>query len=205
MNAATIVSVLTRALATFLLSGMLSLAILSSAVSNSTDWNIEQLMQLLAVTKSGRATFIETKHIAMLDRPLVSTGILVFGAPDRLEKWTIKPEPESLRVDGDVLVIERKKQNYTLQLQDYPEMAGFVDGMRGALVGDREALERLYKLELKGTSKLWTLDLTPKESKMAAAIQKIRITGSNGNVASIAVMQADGDRSLMVIDRVAPD
>jgi Outer membrane lipoprotein carrier protein LolA-like len=202
MNAATVVSIITRAL-TALLLFFLSLTTFPPVILKAADWNIEQLMRSLAVTKSGRVTFIETKHIAMLDRPLVSTGILVFVAPDRLEKWTIKPEPESLRVDGDVLVIERKKQTYTLQLQDYPELAGLVDSMRGTLVGDRDALERLYNLKLEGSRKLWTLDLIPKEPKIAATIQMIKITGNNGDVLSIVVIQADGDRSLMVIDRVA--
>jgi outer membrane lipoprotein-sorting protein len=167
--------------------------------ARAADWSIDQLMRSLAVIKSRRATFIETKHIAMLDRPLVSTGILTFVAPDRLEKVTVKPEAESMRVDGDTLVIERKKQSMVLQLSDHPEVAGFVDSMRGTLSGDRDALERFYTLRLQGGSKLWTLDLTPKDSRMAAVISAIRVTGNNGNVTSIAITQADGDRSVMAV------
>src|ERR1700755_478382 len=112
MNA-TAVSVLTRTLAAMAVSVLLSV---SALPSRAADWSIDQLMRLLAVAKSGRATFIATKHIAMLARPLGPTGILTFVAPDRLEKVTINPEAESMRVDGDTLVIERKKQSMSLQL-----------------------------------------------------------------------------------------
>jgi hypothetical protein len=198
MNA-TVVSVLTRSVAAMAVSALLSIAALPA---RAADWSIDQLMGALAVTKSGRATFIETKYIAMLDRPLVSTGILTYVAPDRLEKVTVNPEAESLRVDGDTLVIERKKQTVSLQLSDHPEVAGIVDSMRGTLSGDRDALERVYTLRLQGSSELWTLDLIPKDLRMAAVISAIRVTGNNGNVTSIAITQADGDRSLMVVDRI---
>jgi outer membrane lipoprotein-sorting protein len=198
MNA-TAASVLMRTLAAMTASVLLSVAALPS---RAADWSIDQLMRSLAETKSGRATFIETKHIAMLDRPLVSTGILTFAAPDRLEKVTVNPEAESMRVDGDTLVIERKKQSMSLQLSDHPEVAGIVDSVRGTLSGDRDTLERLYTLRLQGSSELWTLDLIPKDSRMAAVISAIRVTGYNGNVASIATTQADGDRSVMVVDRI---
>lgn len=197
MNA-TVVSVLTRSLAAIAISALLSVGGMSA---RAAAWSIDELMRSLAKTKSGSATFIETKYIAMLDRPLVSTGILTFVAPDRLEKVTVKPVAESIKVDGDTLVIKSKKQSMSLELSEYPEVAGFVDGMRGTLSGDRDGLERVYKLRLQGSSKLWTLDLMPKESRMAAAISAIRVTGNNGNVASIEITQADGDRSVMVVVR----
>jgi outer membrane lipoprotein-sorting protein len=198
MNA-TVVSVLNRTLAAMAVSALLSIAALPA---RAADWSIDQLMRSLAVAKSGRATFIETKYIAMLERPLVSTGFLTFIAPDWLEKVTVNPEAESMRVDGDTLVIERKKQTMSLQLSDHPEVAGIVDSMRGTLSGDRDALERLYTLRLQGSSELWTLDLIPKDSRIAAVISAIRVTGNSGNVASIAITQADGDRSVMVVNRI---
>ncbi len=193
-----VVSVLTLSRAAMAVLVLLSVV---GIPARAADWSIDELMRSLAKTKSGRATFIETKHIAMLDRPLVSTGILTFVAPDQFEKVTVKPQADSMKVDGDTLVIKRKKQTLTLRLSDYPEVAGFVDSMRGTLSGDQDALERVYKLRLQGSRKLWTLDLIPKESRMAAAISAIRVTGNSGNLASIAITQADGDRSVMVIDR----
>ena len=63
-------------------------------------WDITQLMQGLAQNKSGRASFVETKHIAMLDKPVESSGELLFTAPGRLEKRTFKPKPESVLIEN---------------------------------------------------------------------------------------------------------
>jgi hypothetical protein len=67
----------------------------------AADWDIDQLMRGLAQNRSGHARFVEKKSIAMLDRPVESSGDLLFTAPDRLEKHTFKPKPETMVVSGD--------------------------------------------------------------------------------------------------------
>lgn len=166
-------------------------------------WDLQQLMDLLAQTKSGRATFVEKKHIALLDRPVESSGELLYTAPDRLEKRTLKPKPESMLVNGGELVIERGRQKHQLQLQAYPELAAFIDSIRGTLAGDRGALERSYRLSLEGSAERWTLQLQPLDPKMQAVIQRIRIGGVRNQVRSIDIAQADGDSSSMAIEQVA--
>ena len=166
-------------------------------------WDLQQLMETLAQSKSGRARFVETKHIAMLDKPVESSGDLLYSAPDRLEKRTLKPQPESMIVNGDELVIERGRQKHQLQLQSYPELAAFIDSIRGTLAGDRKALERNYRLSLEGTAERWTLQLLPLDEKMQAVIQRVRIAGVRDQVRSIEITQADGDSSLMTIEKLA--
>jgi outer membrane lipoprotein-sorting protein len=166
-------------------------------------WDLQQLMETLAQNKSGRATFVEEKQIAMLDKPVESSGELLYTAPDRLEKRTLKPKPESMMVNGGELLIERGRQKYHLQLQDYPELAAFIDSIRGTLAGDRKTLERNYRLSLDGTAEHWALKLLPADEKMKAVIQGIRITGARDQVRSIEITQADGDSSLMTIQKLA--
>lgn len=182
---------------------LLAVAMLQTPQALAADWSLDQLMQSLALAKSGRATFVERKTIAMLDRPLESSGELQYIAPDILEKRTIRPKPETMRVEGDVLKIERGRQKFTLSLQNYPELAAFIDSIRGTLAGDRKALERAYKLKLEGGAERWLLSLSPTDAKMATQIHLIQISGSTDNVRSINVIQTDGDRSLMTIDRTA--
>jgi outer membrane lipoprotein-sorting protein len=164
-------------------------------------WDLQQLMDSLAQNKSGRATFVETKRIAMLDKPLESSGELVFTAPDRLEKRTLKPRPESMTVTGGELFIDRGNQKYHVQLQAYPQLAAFIDSIRGTLAGDRQALERNYKLSLDGSAGSWSLQLLPLDEKMQAVVRHIRISGARDQVKSVEIAQADGDSSLMVIEK----
>lgn len=178
-------------------------AALMPAMALAAQWDLDQLMQSLAKTKTGHASFIEWKYVAVLDKPIESTGELFYNAPNRLEKKTLKPKPETMLLDGETLVMERGKQKHTMQLQEYPELAGFIDSIRGTLAGDRKALERSFKLKLEGPAERWTLKLTPTDTRMARAVQYIEITGNRDNVRTIEIKQMDGDRSLMTIERIS--
>jgi len=170
--------------------------------SHAADWDIDQLMQTLAQTRSGHVSFVEKKSIAMLDAPVESSGELFYTAPDRLEKRTLKPKPETMVLDQGTLLVERGRQKHSLQLQDYPELAAFIDSIRGTLAGDRKALERNYRLSLDGSSQNWTLQLLPVNEKMLAVVKRIRIAGVREDVNRIEIFQADGDSSVMLIEKL---
>lgn len=180
-----------------------ALALLLPAISRAADWDIDQLMRGLAQIQSDHSSFVEKKSIAVLDKPVESSGELFYTAPDHLEKRTFKPKPESMILDRDALVIERGRKKHVLQLQDYPELAAFIDSIRGTLAGDRKALERNYRLNLDGTAEHWTLQLLPLDEKMQAVVKRIRIAGVRNAVRSIEISQADGDSSLMLMERLA--
>jgi hypothetical protein len=176
---------------------------LAPVIGRAAEWDIDQLMRGLAQIRSDHSSFVEKKFIAMLDKPVESSGELFYTAPDHLEKRTLKPKPESMILDHGTLVIERGRQIHRLQSQDYPELAAFIDSIRGTLAGDRKALERNYRLSLDGTVEHWTLQLLPMDERIQAAVKRIRIAGVRDAVRSIEITQADGDSSLMLIERLA--
>ena len=190
-----------KRLASVLAAAVTGFALLATSVPAFAAWDLQQLMDTLAQNKSGRATFVETKRIAMLDKPVESSGELLFTAPDRLEKRTLKPKPESMVVNGDEMLVERGTRKYQVQLQAYPQLAAFIDSIRGTLAGDRKALERSYRLSLDGSAESWSLQLLPLDEKMQAVVKRIRIAGSRDQVKSVEIVQADGDSSLMVIEK----
>jgi outer membrane lipoprotein-sorting protein len=184
---------------------LLLLAMLTAGLAQAADapWDVDRLMQALARVSVGRADFVETKTIAMLEKPVVSSGQLFYVAPDKLEKRTLKPRPESMIIEGNTLVIERGRQNMTLSVDSAPELAGFVNSIRGTLAGDRKALERSFALSLEGPPQRWQLTLKPLDQRMAAAVASIRIGGALDDVRSVEILQADGDRSVMTINRIS--
>lgn len=162
-------------------------------------WDIDQLMKSLASSRSGSATFVEKKSIAMLDKPVESSGELFYTAPDRLEKRTLKPKAESMLLDKDKLIVEQRGKKHVLSLRNYPEIAAFIDSIRGTLAGDRKALERTYQLSMEGNEQDWNLILLPIEDKMKKVVAKISIVGAGNTLRTIEIKQADGDSSLMTI------
>ena len=166
-------------------------------------FDVGELMGELARHRGGRAKFVEKKTIALLDQPLVSTGEMTYSASGRLERRTLTPKPETMVLDGEVLSIERGRKKLTVDLASQPEALAFIDSIRGTLTGNRAALERNYLLHLVGSSDKWTLTLLPSEPKIAALVQRITVSGSRDQIRSIEYLQADGDRSLLLIEPLA--
>ena len=179
-----------------------SLFLLLLALPACAAFDVGQLMSDLAKHKGGRAKFVEKKFIAVLDKPVVSTGEMTYLPPDRLEKRTLTPKVETLLLDKDLLSIERGQQKLSINLANQPDALAFVDSIRGTLSGNRAALEKNYALYLAGSSDKWVLTLLPSDQKIAALLLRITVSGNKGQVRSIEYLQADGDRSLLAIEPI---
>ena len=95
-------------------------------------------MQGLAQRPTSQGKFTEHKYLSVLNRPLESSGTLMFQAPGHLEKHTLVPKAEDLVLDQGVLTIDSKARNIkrTLVLQEYPAVWAFVESIRSTLAGD---------------------------------------------------------------------
>jgi hypothetical protein len=175
--------------------------VLCAAAGNlaAAPFGIAQLMQSMAESKPASATFSEKKYLAMLDKPVESSGELRFIPPNRLEKRTLKPKPELLVLDGEQLQVERRGKKHVLQLANYPEIAGMVESIRATLAGDKAALERVYRLDLQGGFNAWVLNLVPHDARVAGIVTRIRMEGVRDEVRRMEILLADGDRSVMQI------
>src|SRR5207244_5667721 len=123
----------------------------------------------------GPVRFEEVHQIALLERPLESSGELVYEAPDHLEQRTLAPRVETLVLDHGVLTARRGSRTTTLPLREYPQVAPFVESMRATLAGDRAALAPLFRVGFTGDLAHWTLRLTPADSTLARAVPDIPI------------------------------
>lgn len=184
---------------TSLLALLLSAALGAAA---APAWTLERLLEGFAQKGAARASFIERKTVRVLERPLVSSGELRFEPPDRLEKRTLRPREELMRLEGSRLTLERGERRLSLDLRSHPEAAAFVESIRGTLAGDREALERVYRLGLEGSAASWALTLTPRDPAMAALVRRVRIAGRHAEVSVIEIEHANGDRTLMSVQRL---
>jgi len=177
----------------------------AAAAQTTAPPAFDELLQLLAAHRHGHVTFTEVQQLAMLDRPLQSSGELLYDAPDRLEKRTLKPKPQTLILEHGVLTAHRGHRTYVMELRDYPQVVPFVESIRATLAGDRAALERFFRVQFDGTLGAWTLLLVPVDATLAGAVKDIRIEGERDAVRTVEIRQSDGDRSLLSIGpEVAP-
>jgi len=176
---------------------------LNSTVARAEEWSVSELMEAMSQTRMARAKFVEQKNISMLEQPIESSGELFYTAPDRLEKRTLQPKAESMQLEGSTLWIISEGKSHVLQLSRYPEIAAFIDSIRGLLSGDRKALERSYQLQLSGKKTAWTLILEPKNPRVQKVLLRIEIEGAQTTLRNILIEQADGDSSSMKITPVS--
>ena len=176
---------------------LLGLSTMLTAAAQASEWNIDHLMQSLAHTKPGRATFVEKKFLTMLEKPIESSGRLRFIAPDSLQMHTLKPTNEVMLIQGDVLTIDHQD----IHLQDHPELLAFIDSIRGTLTGNQQMLEQFFRLSLSGSEGNWTLTMLPRQKRLADLVQYIQVNGSNDTVTSIETLKTNRDRSLITITK----
>ena len=164
----------------------------------------DELLQLFALRRHGHVAFTEVQQLAMLERPLKSSGELLYDAPDRLEKRTLKPRAQTLVLEHGVLTARRGQHTYVMELREHPQVAPFVESIRATLSGDRAALERSFRVQFDGTLAHWTLRLVPVDAGLAGAVQDIRIQGERDVIRTVQIRHGDGDTSLLTLGPEIP-
>ena len=173
------------------------------AWSAEGGWGLAELMRSFKAVDSSRSRFSERRELAILSRPLESSGTLVYRAPGRLEKHTLVPERESLVLDGGTLMLENGERGSreSFALRDHPVIRAFVEAIRSTLAGDLATLQRFYEVKLEGDDPHWQLTLEPLGPEMKAVIDRIVISGSGAWISRVDVREKGGDRSVMMISR----
>lgn len=163
-------------------------------------WGLEDLFARFAAVGSSNARFVETREVSLLNAPMESSGTLTYRRPDFLEKRTLQPQAESLRLDGDRLTLTQADgASRTLSVSSMPEIQSYVESIRATLRGDVPTIMRFYEVALDGTEQDWRMQLVPRADEARATVRRIVIAGREATIRRIEVQQADGDHSVMTI------
>ena len=174
--------------------------LVSSAAESADESAVfGELLRLLAERRHDHVTFTEVQQLAILDRPLHSSGELLYDAPDRLEKRTLEPRREDLVLEHGMLSVERDHHRRSVALRDFPQAVPLVESLRATLAGDRAALARYFTVQFSGTLAHWTLELTPTDATVERSVQHIVITGETDRIRTVQIRQSDGDTSTLTI------
>lgn len=181
---------------------MLACALAASLAreARAEDFSLPALMAALAAVADRRASFTQVKTLAALDKPVTSTGTLVYVRPDHLEQTTTTPASERLIAQDHRLSIEAQGQpQRVLDLDQQPEIRALVDTIRGTLSGNLTLLQRYYTVALTGTRAQWRLVLTPADAHMRALVRQVTVDGRGADPLTIDTQQANGDATRLTI------
>lgn len=171
-----------------------------AAAQATGAFDLDALMALLAQRKSGEARFTEERTVTGFDSPLRASGTLSFTAPDRFARQTLEPRRERMEVVGNQVRLERGGRVRQMALDAVPELAALVEGLRGTLSGNGALLRKHFDVRVAGQARLWTLTLTPRDSALAAQVRLLQIVGTAGDLRTVELQMAGGERSLMTIE-----
>jgi outer membrane lipoprotein-sorting protein len=161
-------------------------------------WTLNQLMTGLSQIKSAKADFVEDQYLKMLTKPLRSSGVLVYVAPNRLEKITTAPKQQSVIIDGGEITIRVGSATpRTMKLEDNPQIGLLVESLRSTLNGDLPELKKFGAVQLAGNADHWQMTLAPTDPRLQKFIRTITITGERFSLNTVEILQEDGDRSVM--------
>lgn len=160
---------------------------------------VERILARIARRGAHETRFVEQRFLRFLDAPVESSGRLSYRPPDRLERHTDKPKPESMILEGDTLSMTRDGKTRSLSVTQLPAVGDLVGSIRDLLAGDRAAIEKRYRAIAQGSDADWQLVLLPSDAELAALVTRIVVAGQGERMATIEIQQADGDRSLMTL------
>jgi hypothetical protein len=180
--------------------GSMILLLAASTASGAPALDLERLMQLLSESPSSEAPYVEQKFSALLSRPVVSSGTLVYRRPDVVEKNMAAPRQESFRIAGQELTVTRDGRQRRIALSSEPLIAAFAASLRGVLSGNAAQLAEHFRLALEGTEADWKLEMSPLDGEVARYVERIVVSGRSGRVRQIEVREASGDRSVLTVN-----
>ena len=157
-------------------------------------------MAMFGQVQASDARFVERSSLSLLNEPIETSGTLSYVRPHIVEKRTLQPQREILRVEGDRLTLTQADGTArSVSVSAMPEIEAYVESIRATLNGDLDKLKRFYNTALEGTAEGWRLQLAPLNRSVSETVRLVVISGSNGSIGQIDVYQTDGDRSSMTI------
>ena len=158
-----------------------------------------EILQRVAAAVTPEVEFSEARTAKLLKAPLVSSGRLRYQAGGRLERETREPAAELVIIDGRQVTIERAGTKTELSLIAGSPQYALVQALRAVLGGQLKELEPVYRATAEGSLDRWRLHLEPREA--GGAVRAVRLSGSDGLVGEIEVLERNGDKTVTNLTR----
>ena len=167
-------------------------------------FDLDALMALMAQRGKREAHFTEQRFVQDLQQPLRSSGTLSFEPPDRLTRRTLEPRVDEMVGEGNRVTLTRGDRSRTLAIDSAPEVAGLIEALRATLGGNAALLRQYFQITLVGGAPNWSLELRPRDTRLAQQIQNVRIAGAEDDLLDVELDFRNGDRTVTTITPAQP-
>jgi len=168
-----------------------------------------ELMDRFTAVDTIHASYVEHKHIQLMEKPLVSRGELVLIKPDRLRMDMLDPVRQTVLVTRDrVRIIQHDLgAEQELDLGSHAEARTIVGNVLLAMGGQVEQLVDEYSCALHRTDDGgYRMDLTPSRPPMNRMIQSLEVVFDAELVLrQVTIVEVGGDHSVLAFEGVEYD
>jgi outer membrane lipoprotein-sorting protein len=146
---------------------------LQAACASAADC-LREIERAQADTRSLSARFVQTKHLSLLEEPLVSRGRFVFAKPDRV-LWAIEePQPVRVVIAGDDVRLEGVSKGDRSALAMSP-LSTMLSQLAAIFAGSIEKLEEGFEVTAVDDGTNVQLTLTPRREAWKRMFQVVRL------------------------------
>ncbi len=163
---------------------------------------IKEALQTMPVV---RAQFTQSRHMAVLSRPLSSQGSLIFTKEEGIAWLIEKPYPVNLVLTSThVSEWEEGEDKERVPLSARPALSSLVSILVPVLSGDLAALEDRFEMETALVEDGWQVVLTPRGDALAGVVETIRLSGDD-RLRGLTVKEAGGDETEIRFSKYRPE
>lgn len=160
---------------------ILSLLLLAAAPLHAAPADADTLARIGAQIEQHavvRAEFTQSKQMAALKRPLVTTGRLVFSRRHGV-LWQIEQPYRITYVLGEERIVEIAANGTRRErgLRDVPGMAQVGRVFRALLGANTAALGETFTVVVRGDPGKWEIDLKPRQAQLAQFLSGLYLSG----------------------------
>jgi outer membrane lipoprotein-sorting protein len=180
------------------------LAPLTAWSAGQTDQSADALIARLAKPAPATISFTEVRFSKLLRAPLIVSGDLGYSGPESLDRRVTTPYREETSIRGESVKVERDGEKpRSFALKHAPELRGLLSGFSAMLSGDAASLRKTFDVEMSGDDDVWTLKLTPTDTKARRRLQQIEVNGHQSDPRCFSMTTADGASSVLLLGAAA--
>lgn len=173
------------------------LAITSSLASLADSGLRDSILASLAAQPQKHFSFVQEKKLAMLEKPLVTSGELLVSA-DRRVVWDIR-QPYEMRyeISGNTIREIDANGERVIHAGGNPLAAALSEAMAAAFSGQWQGKEELATVTAEGTHANWILHVTPHSADLRKLVGNIDVHGSQQAITTVQISESNGDSTLI--------
>jgi len=140
--------------------------------------------------------FTEEKHVALLARPLKSSGTITFDRDKGIARAVTAPKPQLVVLTKTSLKLVKGKTVEEIPLSKSKDLKAFAMIFPTTLRGDRAELEKSFDIGLYGSEGAWwALTFSPKDAALQKFVKSVTVFGNKTDVVAMRIVEASGDSS----------